>query len=67
VRFTLMAKLSSTKETAIWPLHWRARLQAQQLIHNALVGAEADGIAEEAGDGAEFASKGTAAARIQSA
>ena len=63
VRLTLIAKLSSTKKTAILAARSAgARLQAQQLVHNALVSAEADGIAEEASDGAEFASIGTAAA-----
>jgi hypothetical protein len=63
VRFTLMAKLSSTKNTAISPEDSsRARFQAQHFVHDAPVGAETDGIAEEAGYGAEFAAVRTAAA-----
>ncbi len=62
VRFTLMAKLSSTKKTAILPrVPLRARLQPQHFVHDALVGAKADRIAEEAGHGAELAAVGTAA------
>ena len=62
VRFTLMAKLSSTKKTAILPARAAARvLQAEHLVDDALVGAEADGVAEEAGDGAELAAIGAAA------
>ena len=38
-----------------------ARFQHQQFVDDALVGAEADGVAEESGDGAEFAAVGTAA------
>jgi hypothetical protein len=41
-----------------------ARLEAQQLLHDALVRAEADGVAEESGDGAEFAPVGAAAAGL---
>ncbi len=63
VRFTLMAKLSSTKKTAILPSGaQRARLQPQHLVHDALVGAKADRVAEETGHGAEVASVGAAAA-----
>ena len=63
VRFTLMAKLSSTKKTAILPLRAaRALLQAQHFVDDALVGAKADGIAEETGHGAELAAVRTAAA-----
>ena len=41
VRFTLMAKLSSMKKTAICPLSVRARaFKAQQFVHHSLVGAE---------------------------
>ena len=42
----------------------RARFQQQQLVHDALVGAEADGVAEETGDGAELAAIGAAAAGL---
>ena len=38
-----------------------ARFQHQQFVDDAFVGAEADGVAEKSGDGAELASVGTAA------
>ena len=39
-----------------------ARLQPQHFVHDALVGAEADGVAEEPGHGAKLAAVRTAAA-----
>ena len=40
---------------------FRAGLQQQQFVDDAFVGAKADGVAKESGDGAEFAAVGTAA------
>ena len=56
VRLILMAKLSSIKNTAIWPLLTAGPgLQHQQFVHHAFVGAKANGVAKETRDSAKFA------------
>src|SRR5215475_13827340 len=55
VRFTLMAKLSSMKNTAIWPPSSHAR---------AFIGAKPDGVAKKSRHRAKFASVRTAAPRL---
>src|ERR1700756_3655707 len=56
VRFTLMAKLSSMKKTAIWPPSLRATgFEQEQFVDDAFIRAEPNRVAEESGDRAELA------------
>jgi len=53
VRFTLMAKLSSMKNTASGPPSSRARFQQQEFVHTAFIGTKADGVAKKPRHGAK--------------
>ena len=55
VRFTSMAKLSSMKNTAIWPPSSRARFQQQEFVHHAFIGPKADRVAKKSRHGAKLA------------